>query len=107
LAIICSFSASPAGRLSAGLSCLPKVDQDFYEGDPSAAGRAIGDSFVKEGWTVRPGDNSEYEMWCGACLVLLAGDHIPVVTVVAPKSFCFGNIGVLHGVSFMLPIAAP
>ena len=41
-----------------------------------------------------------------ALLVLLASAHVPVISVIAPRSFCFGDIGALHVVSFALPLAA-
>ena len=40
-----------------------------------------------------------------AFLVLLAGEHVPLVAAIAPRRFCFGDIGVLHILSFALPLA--
>jgi len=37
-------------------------------------------------------------------VVLLAGEHIPLVAVVAPQTFCFGDIGLEHLVAFALPL---
>ena len=42
-----------------------------------------------------------------AVLIVLAGAHIPVITLIAPRSFCFGDVGVIHAVSFVLPIVGP
>ena len=40
-----------------------------------------------------------------ALLVLLAGAHVPIISAIAPSSFCFDDLGALHIVSFALPLA--
>ncbi len=39
-------------------------------------------------------------------LVFVAGAHIPWIQSFAPRTFCFGDIGAVHFVAFVLPLLA-